>query len=129
MLLNEFSSSGIKRIHDECEAVGVRVEFKRMKTGFVVSFYKPKWEEGEGLDPSSSKGLEVREKVRVKVRVKTGEKILRLLKENQGLTVAELADNIKISPKAVEWNLRQLKAKGRLHRVGPDKGGHWEVQV
>jgi len=122
-------ASGIKRIHDECEAVGVRVEFKRMKTGFVVSFYKPKWEEGEGLDPSSSKGLEVREKVRVKVRVKTGEKILRLLKENQGLTVAELADNIKISPKAVEWNLRQLKAKGRLHRVGPDKGGHWEVQV
>src|SRR3989338_8330639 len=41
--------SGIKRIHDECIAVGIRVEFKRAKTGFVVIFYRPKWEEGEGL--------------------------------------------------------------------------------
>jgi predicted HTH transcriptional regulator len=41
--------SGIKRIHDECVASGVKVEFKRLKTGFVVVFYRPKWEEGEGL--------------------------------------------------------------------------------
>ena len=24
-------------------------------------------------------------------------------------------------------NIRKLKADGRLRRVGPDKGGHWEV--
>src|SRR3989304_10181161 len=42
--------SGIKRIHDECVAAEVKVEFKRLKTGFVVVFYRPKWEEGEGRE-------------------------------------------------------------------------------
>ncbi len=41
-------ASGLKRIYDECTAVGIKVEFKRVKTGFVVSFYRPKWEDGEG---------------------------------------------------------------------------------
>ena len=41
-------ASGLKRIYDECKAVGVKVEFKQVKTGFVVSFKRPKWEEGEG---------------------------------------------------------------------------------
>ena len=29
--------------------------------------------------------------------------------------------------KAIEKNIRQLKDAQRLRRVGPDKGGHWEV--
>jgi len=48
--------SGIKRIHDECIATGVRVEFNRLKTGFVVVFYRPKWEEGEGVEKGGQKG-------------------------------------------------------------------------
>jgi len=27
----------------------------------------------------------------------------------------------------VQWQLNNLRAAGRLRRVGPDKGGHWEV--
>ncbi len=42
-------ASGLKRIHEECEASQVKVEFKRAKTGFVVCFFRPRWEEGEGL--------------------------------------------------------------------------------
>ncbi|MBU4477536.1 MAG: hypothetical protein KKH34_00335 [Candidatus Omnitrophica bacterium] len=41
-------ASGLKRIYDECTAVGIKVEFKRVKTGFVVSFHRPKWEERRG---------------------------------------------------------------------------------
>ena len=36
--------SGIKRIHDECNTAGVKVEFKRLKTGFAVVFHRPQWE-------------------------------------------------------------------------------------
>jgi len=35
--------SGIKRIHDECTENGIKVEFIRRKTGFVVLFYRPAW--------------------------------------------------------------------------------------
>jgi predicted HTH transcriptional regulator len=29
--------------------------------------------------------------------------------------------------KAIEWNISKLKAAGVLVRIGPDKGGHWEI--
>ena len=39
----------------------------------------------------------------------------------------ELSIVVNLSVKGVEKNLRVLKESNRLRRVGPDKGGHWEV--
>jgi ATP-dependent DNA helicase RecG len=39
----------------------------------------------------------------------------------------ELADKIGISDTGIEWNIRKLKDLGILKRVGPTKGGHWEI--
>lgn len=60
---------------------------------------------------------------------KSSEKILRLLEGDPGLTIAELAKTIGISTRAVEKNIKNLQQKSRLRRVGPDKGGHWEVKA
>ena len=30
-------------------------------------------------------------------------------------------------PYGVRWNIRKLKDANLIRRVGPDKGGHWEV--
>jgi len=27
----------------------------------------------------------------------------------------------------VEWNLKALKGKGAIERIGPDKGGYWKI--
>ena len=62
-----------------------------------------------------------------KTTQKTSDQILRLLGENPKLTRRALAVAIGLSEDGVKWNLQQLKAVGRLRRVGPDKGGHWEV--
>ena len=117
-------ASGLKRIYDECTAADVTVEFKRVKTGFVVSFHRPKWEEGEGLEKGGQKTVE---KTREKVREKTREKILRLIKENPLITTSEIAEKAGLSPKGVEWNIGKLKKEGRIKRIGPDRGGHWEI--
>ena len=63
----------------------------------------------------------------VKTRVKTRVKILDLLRERPSLSREELAEVLSISVKGVEWQLRKLKEEGALHRIGPNKGGHWEV--
>lgn len=61
------------------------------------------------------------------------DKILRALKakgqayEMPSLTQADLAAALQLSVKAVEKNIKQLKDAGLLRRVGPDRGGHWEV--
>ena len=58
---------------------------------------------------------------------KSREKIVRLLRENGNMTTLTLAEALDISTKAVEKHLSKLKSEGVISRIGPDKGGHWEV--
>ncbi|HBH20757.1 MAG TPA: cell filamentation protein Fic, partial [Rikenellaceae bacterium] len=60
---------------------------------------------------------------------KSREIILNMLSKDGSLSAASLARRIGISPKAVEKHLANLKAAGLLRRIGPDKGGHWEVNT
>lgn len=59
-------------------------------------------------------------------KVKSREKILKLLAENPKMTTSKLAEAIGITPKAVEKHLAKLKAEGLIQRIGPDKGGYWK---
>jgi len=58
---------------------------------------------------------------------KTSEKILKAITQNKNITIAELADITLVAPRSVERNIQKLQEQGLLHRVGPDKGGHWDV--
>lgn len=116
--------SGIKRIHDECISANIRVEFKRLKTGFVVVFHRPKW--GDDGDMGKTKRTS-KEKGREKGREKSREKILRLIAENPAITTEEIARSIGLSVAGVEKNIKMLKQQKLLRRIGPDKGGHWEI--
>ena len=55
--------------------------------------------------------------------------ILALLRKNPYMSTRDLAEEIGISAKGVEKQLGILKATNRLRRIGPDKGGKWEVVV
>ena len=57
----------------------------------------------------------------------TREKIIRFLVEKPSATQDDIAAMTGLSIKGIEWNLKVLKESGRIRRVGPDKGGHWEV--
>ena len=76
-------------------------------------------------------GRETVEKTNLKTNLKTSQKneerILAAMKARPDVTVSELAEATGLSVAGVKWNIRKLKAAGRLRRIGPDKGGHWEV--
>ena len=55
-------------------------------------------------------------------------KILELMIENPYISRADLADNIGISETSIYRNIEAMRGK-YLRRVGPDKGGFWEVIV
>jgi len=55
------------------------------------------------------------------------EKILQLIKENPKITQRQLSEATGLSRRGIEWHIKTLKEKGRLKRIGPDKGGYWEV--
>ncbi len=50
-----------------------------------------------------------------------------LIQEGEDLTVAHLAAAIGVNKRTIERNLKRLQEKGRIRRVGPAKGGHWEI--
>ena len=58
---------------------------------------------------------------------KTVEKIWKLLESQPHLTFAGMVAALGITRSTIQKHVANLKAAGRLRRVGPDKGGRWEV--
>jgi predicted HTH transcriptional regulator len=58
---------------------------------------------------------------------KTPDAVLQLLVRNPNLTVPELARNLDRTELTIHRAIRKLRESNRLQRIGPDKGGHWQV--
>lgn len=81
---------------------------------------KPKTEE-------KNYGEKLRRKTEEKKLGKTAEAMIQAIADSPKITTSELAEALRRSESAIEKQLRQLKNDGILRRVGPDKGGHWEI--
>ena len=53
--------------------------------------------------------------------------LLHLIKNNPSISKKEMSETIGIRPSSVDKNIATLKDKRYLKRVGPAKGGHWEL--
>lgn len=82
--------------------------FERPKTSYEERIYGNKRRLGEKLGENQRR-------------------IVAAINKNKNITTEELSEAIGISNTAIENNIRKLKLKGILKRIGPDKGGHWEV--
>ena len=93
---------------------GLKVKFD--STGFFNVIFERPSAVGKGGQKDGAENVE-----------KTREKMLALIKNNPTITADELAEKVGISIKGVEWQLKKLREEGTLKRIGPDKGGSWEV--
>ena len=53
--------------------------------------------------------------------------ILDLIDKNPNISVTKIAQEINVSKRTIENNIKQLKAKGLIKRIGSDKTGHWQI--
>jgi len=107
------------------------VTFKEIAGIFVVSFRRPVVTE-EAASTSNEKSRESGKgessvNSSVKSSVKTGDRILSLIAANPGITIPELSGNLGLTTRAIEKQMAKLQSANRLRRIGPDKGGRWEV--
>ena len=58
---------------------------------------------------------------------KTETRILELMRNDASITTSQLGTALGISKRAVLKQIDKLKGRGLVRRVGPAKGGHWEV--
>lgn len=113
---------GIQRIHDACRDAGAptpRIEFESHEISIEFPF--------AASHLTAVAAVQVPTRPPVKTPVKTPVKILALLRENPETTLAELAALMGKSRSAVERASVKLVKAGQLRRIGPAKGGRWEV--
>ena len=89
--------------------------FKEVGKQFIVVFKRKRTEE-----KTTPKTVE-------KTVEKADKKIIALIKEKPTITQHELEAKIGITRRGIEWNLKKLKDAGILRRIGPDKGGYWQI--
>ena len=53
--------------------------------------------------------------------------VLELIKKEPSISRKGIAEKLGINESAIQKHLDTLREKGVIKRMGPDKGGHWEV--
>jgi len=116
----ERAGTGIRRMK-EAMAAAELPPLKIRQTGFYTIVFKRAVERV---------GEKVVEKVGVRVVEKLTAnrgKIIDHMMENKTISAKELSELVGISQRKIEENISWLKEKGLIKRIGPDKGGHWEI--
>lgn len=54
-------------------------------------------------------------------------KVYTALKQAPSISISTLSSIIGISRSTIQKHIENLKKYGIIQRVGPDKGGHWEI--
>lgn len=60
---------------------------------------------------------------------KTQNKIVELISNNQHCTIEEMAKYANVETRTIERNLKTLKEKNVVERIGADKNGHWIIKI
>lgn len=110
---------GIKMILEREPAT----EFEEVGTvQFVVTFKRNSYELTKPVGAGGNAGEATQ-----KSSEKSSEKILAAIAANPEISARQIAEAIGISPRGVEKQLDKLRRLGVIRRVGPDKGGYWEI--
>lgn len=118
---------GIDRIYDWKTLTGKEVTIESMKDRTVVTLMMvPVTDDVRRSDTGQMEKLG--EKLGRRLNGNQA-KIIGMMIENPYVSIPELSVRVGISTTAVENNISLFKSKGLIRRVGPDKGGHWEVEI
>lgn len=115
------------------------VEFKETAKIFIASFARPSFDDKQVATKQNTKetpkkqqddidlvGGENTEKVRRKYG-ENAERVLQAIGQNKFVKTVMIAKELQLAQSTVEKIIAKLKKAKVLKRIGPDKGGHWEV--
>ena len=79
------------------------------------------------IEENSGQPMEMEQESSLKSSLKSSQKIQELISASPNITISEIADRLGMTKRGVDKNIKRLKEQGIIRRVGPDRGGHWEV--
>lgn len=131
---------GINMVQDELEANGNgKAEFSfRLITAFEAKVALAGNGEGgvspenDTINPQNNLGSteeSIQKSIQKSIQNlgRTDSEIVRRMKDAPSITTSHLAEEMGMSRIGIQKAIARLKANDIIRRVGPDKGGHWEV--
>jgi len=119
---------GIRKMKEAMVAAGLREPTFASDVFFRATFQRsPEFAMKEGPPGTEEAGKEPVVKTTQETTQKTPQKIVALIRQKPEITRQELAAELGITDSGVKYHLKKMQDRGVLRRVGPDKGGHWEL--
>jgi len=120
--------TGLKRITDACDTAGVKVEFKMLKLGFSVVFYRPDISITDGSIDNGIRENIGDDSITTNITINdTQKKIMIQMQANPKITAKQLAEIIGISQRNVQAHIKILRERSAIKREGTTYGGSWIV--
>ena len=120
--LGERAGSGLPKIREAWRATGGTLTLTDSFEPYDQTLLSMAWPSDGAFSDTTTTGASE------KTSEKTSEKILAAVARTPEITIQELAAHIGVTARSIERNLSKLQAEGRLRRIGPDKGGRWQVE-
>ena len=149
MHLIEHYGSGIRRIKDECAKNGNKSPKWSQSYGSFITVYESRIAEVGGMKGGIKSGMKGGMKADDITTVNTenlpgnlpgnlpenlpatltdtAKKIYSLLRRDGRITYDKIASAVGVTRETVRVSIASLVKAGLIQRIGPDKGGHWEV--
>lgn len=96
--------------------------FGIVSTGFAVIFkvnYKYDYGNLDAQGSTTQKTTQIKRAV--------AKSILEMISEDKYVTLQELDDSLGKTRDGIKYHINKQQNQGILKRVGPDKGGYWEI--
>lgn len=121
---------GYEKIFEGFEAAGLPMPtIEEADGGVRVTFQRNNQGNPQTASPTDATETQQKtsQKTPQKTSQKTSQKILELIEGNPQISTHNMADVIGIDIRNIHRNIKKLQEQGVLRRVGPDKGGYWEI--
>lgn len=129
----ESQGTGIRRIKDECDEAGIKVEYVKVPSGTKLIFHRndafgqslvidkvPRDTNGDTLSDTINGTIKMNERAR---------KAFDAIKRNPNITSAKISEETGLSLSTAKRALNELQVLGLITREGSRKTGRWVVKI
>lgn len=113
----ESFGTGLKRIADACKAAGVKYEFKMLKSGFVVCFYRSEEKADKGPIKADKKPIDIERK----------EIIFEFIESNGSISNKEARELLGLAESTTKRFLKEMVNEGDLSIMGERKARKYVI--
>ena len=123
-------ASGVRRIFKDYIGFDKQPEYSISDNGIIVTLYNMNYNEAQNEVINDGINEDINDVINVGQKLNTEERkniILKLIEENEKISIQQIVENIEVSKSTVERDLKELKEQNKIKYIGSRKSGKWII--